>query len=167
VPHPLELAARVGVSYTHTIPVLGAPTPKVVLGAGSTVPAGLNFDATFATISGTPEAGTAGRYHLVLQASNGVGSDKLDVYLTLTTSVLGGGESPTPSTTPTTTPTPTTTLAASPNSPVYAASPAGSGASLAGTGSDISPMVIAAAVSLLLGFSLLVARRFVGRRKES
>jgi hypothetical protein len=60
----------------------GSPTPVLsetdIAGDGTGLPAGLtlkdNGDGS-ATISGTPATGTAGTYHLVLHASNGVSPD--------------------------------------------------------------------------------------------
>jgi hypothetical protein len=73
----------VGLPGSFTVPqATGAPTPVLsetdVAGDGSGLPAGLSFIANSdgsATIVGTPATGTAGTYHLILHATNGVSPD--------------------------------------------------------------------------------------------
>jgi hypothetical protein len=66
---------QVGVSTTFTITATGAPLPSITKTAG-TLPAGVTFSGGTgsATLSGTPQGGTAGAYVLTFTASNSVGS---------------------------------------------------------------------------------------------
>lgn len=60
----------VGQADTYTTTRAGFPVP--VLNLSGTLPAGLSFDATAGTISGTPEAGTGGSYSVTISGDNGV-----------------------------------------------------------------------------------------------
>jgi sugar lactone lactonase YvrE len=63
----------VGVASSFRITVTGYPTPT--LSEVGTLPAGITFDPNSGVLSGTPSAGTGGRYLISFTASNGVESE--------------------------------------------------------------------------------------------
>src|SRR4029077_15160109 len=83
----------VGSAGSFTVTATGAPTPTTT--KSGTLPGGVTFvdngNGT-ATLGGTPAAGTAGTYPLVITASNGVGSPANQNF-TLTVNAGGGGAS--------------------------------------------------------------------------
>ena len=79
----------VGSAGSFTVTTSGTPTPNAITAAG-TLPSGVAFvsngDGT-ATISGTPAAGTGGRYPVSIDASNGTVSTTQPFVLTVTEAV--------------------------------------------------------------------------------
>ncbi len=77
-----SLALTVGQAGTFTVTTTGLPTAALTEAGG--LPQGITFtdngDGT-ATISGTPAAGTAGAYNLVVTASNGTSPDAVQDFL--------------------------------------------------------------------------------------
>src|SRR5205085_376079 len=61
------------VASTFTVTATGTPAPTLTL-SGDALPAGVTFTAATGILGGTPVSGIAGIYHLVITASNGVGS---------------------------------------------------------------------------------------------
>lgn len=64
----------VGTAETFTVTATGLPEPVVTLTAGS-LPAGVAYNSSTKTLSGTPATGTGGVYNLVFTAANGIGSN--------------------------------------------------------------------------------------------
>jgi hypothetical protein len=64
-------------------PTLSGTSPIKVSATGRPLPAGLQLDSATGTISGTPEANTAGTYDVVLTASNATEQTTLNVRLTV------------------------------------------------------------------------------------
>jgi hypothetical protein len=58
---------------SFTVTATGFPAPTV--GESGPLPGGLSFDAATATLSGTPNTGTAGVYKINVTAANGAGAD--------------------------------------------------------------------------------------------
>ena len=66
-------AFQVGAAGTHTVTASGFPAPTFSMTGA--LPAGVTFNAGTGVLSGTPAAGTAGAYPLVVTAANGVGAN--------------------------------------------------------------------------------------------
>ncbi|HVT58942.1 MAG TPA: Ig domain-containing protein [Thermoanaerobaculia bacterium] len=64
----------VGSAGTFAVTAIGVPGPTLSE-SGDALPGGVTFDPTTGVLSGTPNAGTGGTYHVVLKASNGVSPD--------------------------------------------------------------------------------------------
>ena len=62
---------NVGSNGTFKVTTTGYPAPTVSVSSGS-LPSGVSFNETTATLSGTPDYGTAGTYELTFTADNGV-----------------------------------------------------------------------------------------------
>ena len=81
-PRAPSITSAAGTTFTEgsagTFTVTSTANPTAALSESGTLPSGVTFvdngDST-ATLSGTPEAGTAGSYPVTLTASNGVGTD--------------------------------------------------------------------------------------------
>lgn len=143
--HPLQLRAAPGRSYTHTIAVVGAPQPTVMLDPGTPLPSWLRFDPATATFSGTPPIDAAGTsYHFFLETFNGVGSDSLDISLNVIESAEEDLPTPAPSA-PALPPTPTPTSATP--------------AKLANTGIHLTIPLIAGILGIVTGTALLLRSR--------
>lgn len=65
---------EVGTFGSFTLTATGLPSPNIFKTSGA-LPAGVYYDSSTKTLSGTPVAGTGGVYNLVFTASNGVGSN--------------------------------------------------------------------------------------------
>jgi hypothetical protein len=80
----------VGTAESFTVTTSGFPTVSTLTESGK-LPGGVTFvnnQNGTATLSGTPNAGTAGTYHLTFTASNGVASDATQSF-TLTVTAAG------------------------------------------------------------------------------
>ena len=67
-----------GATSTFSVTATGQPTPALSL-SGS-LPAGVTFDASTGTLSGTPASGTGGDYPLTITAANGVTPDATQTF---------------------------------------------------------------------------------------
>ncbi|HXY36399.1 MAG TPA: putative Ig domain-containing protein, partial [Planctomycetaceae bacterium] len=81
----------IGESGDFNVTVNGSPTP--ILTMNGTLPAGLTFNAATGLVSGTPAAGTAGKYTITFTATNGVGTPASQTF-TLTIDQLPAITSP-------------------------------------------------------------------------
>jgi hypothetical protein len=154
-------AGTVGVFYTFTFTVTGAPTPSVNLSTVLPLPAGLSFDPAKATISGTPT--TAESKMVVVSANNGVGSAVTSPTIVINPRGAVGGDQPTP--TPTIQPLSPTAPAAGPAVPPAHVTAAATSGRLASTGTSLSPLIGWAATLILFGAALVILRRRSGRAR--
>src|SRR5262249_45249444 len=86
---PDTVAFPVGTTSSFTVTTLGSPAPGLT--EFGTLPSGVGFvdngDGT-ATLSGTPDTGMEGVYHLVITASNGVNPDYRQNFTLLVANVI-------------------------------------------------------------------------------
>jgi hypothetical protein len=61
-----------GIAGTFVVTASGTPTP--ILSESGTLPTGVTFTGATGLLSGTPAAGTAGKYPITFTAQNGVGT---------------------------------------------------------------------------------------------
>ncbi len=73
-------SGEVGEAYSVSFKASGVPSEVTWSLAGS-LPEGLAFDASTATISGTPAVGSGGAYQFTLSATNGVGNPSTKSYV--------------------------------------------------------------------------------------
>jgi YVTN family beta-propeller protein len=66
-----EVTFNTGAAGSFTVTATGFPAP--VLSESGALPAGVTFDSTDGVLAGTPAAGTAGRYPILMSASNAGG----------------------------------------------------------------------------------------------
>jgi Putative Ig domain/Fibronectin type III domain len=155
-------AGTVGRPYQFSFTVTGAPTPTVQFDNDATpLPAGLTFDPSTATISGTPTQ--EGSFYLSFHVFNAVGS-AMSTPTLVVGKALGAEPTPPPTSTATSTPTSSTTPTTSgtPANPPAAVNAAvvDQGGFLASTGAATPPLVPFAVLLLVIGTALLtVARR--------
>ena len=73
-PDPKNPSFTVGQAGTYTPVLTGTPPPTVSL-SGDPLPPNLNLNPNTGVISGTPNTGTGGTYHITLTGSNGISPD--------------------------------------------------------------------------------------------
>ena len=76
---PSNATFMVGVLQTFGVTTLGFPSPSVT--ESGALPNGLSYNATTHAISGTPAAGSAGKYTLRFTASNSLGSSPVQTFI--------------------------------------------------------------------------------------
>ena len=82
------LTCNVGSACSFVVGVAGVPTPAV--SRSGTLPAGMNFNTTTRTLSGTPSAGSAGNYAITLTASNGTAPNATQTLAIVVAASCGG-----------------------------------------------------------------------------
>jgi hypothetical protein len=150
--------AVVGTPYRFSFTVTGKPTPTIGIDPTTPLPAGLGFDPSTASLSGTPTS--VGTTFFTVIATNALGQNRFQVQFVVNPA-LGSTPPPTPTPSSTTSPTPTS----SGTTPATTSSHRSSAmtGSLADTGMPAQTLVAVAAALLLLG-ALLVATTRVRRR---
>jgi hypothetical protein len=78
----------VGSPCPFVVGVTGAPFPSV--SRSGMLPAGMNFNASTRTLSGTPSAGSAGSYAITLTASNGTAPNATQTLTIVVAATCGG-----------------------------------------------------------------------------
>jgi Bacterial Ig-like domain (group 3)/Putative Ig domain/CARDB len=95
-----HVTCHVGTSCTFTVTTAaGLPAPTTISLGGDTLPTSLTFVDNLngtATLSGTPDAGTAGTYNLTFTASNGVNPDDVQGFTLTVDKVIVVLPPPTP-----------------------------------------------------------------------
>jgi hypothetical protein len=77
----------VGKPGRATIATSGFPKPTLM--ESGALPSGVTFAAATGTLSGTPAAGTAGRYALKITAHNGIGPDSSETFILTVVQTVG------------------------------------------------------------------------------
>ena len=147
--------AVVNEPYAFSFTVVGLPAPTLAVNPGTQLPAGLTFDPTTATISGTPT--TAGNSFVDISATNALGQAQATFRLFVGLA-SPGTVTPTPTTSPSTSPTPSPSATTTPSTGSSDRSSAMSG-QLANTGLPVQTFLAMAAALLLLGVLLVFTTR--------